>query len=121
MKIAGNRLFNDANDLEQEAFKLFESGNDLAQDKYKETLLKYKEAMKKFEQGAKIDQGSFDDSIKIAGEHISDVNKVIDNIDQAELSKNIGKVNVDDEKKEKNEVENVVNTNLFQQVDGVYN
>ena len=119
LKIEGNRLFNAANELEKEAFKLFDkekSDNSAAQNKYREALVKYEQAVKKFEEGSKID-GKFGDSLKIARELVQDVNKAIDNINQAELNTNIGQVKIDDEKQEKRENDEAVNTNLHEEVD----
>ncbi|KAJ3665568.1 hypothetical protein Zmor_001059 [Zophobas morio] len=124
LKIEGNRLFNEANDLEQAAFTLFKNGasdNSVAQNKYKEGLEKYKEAVKKFEAGAKIDPSKFDDSVTIANECVTEVAKVIDNIDQAELNNNVGKMNADEEKKEESKDDQVVDTSFIQQVDGAEN
>ncbi|KAJ3665562.1 hypothetical protein Zmor_001053 [Zophobas morio] len=119
LKIDGNRLFNEANELEKEAFKYFESGKDdntSAKNKYKEALLKYKQAVQKFEEGAKLDN-KFGESVNIANEFVQEVKKVVDDIETTELKSRINKVNIDEGKTDKNE--QVTDTMLQEQIDDV--
>ena len=75
LKIDGNRLFNEGNQIDKEAYKLFDDDkgdNRRAQDKYEEALIKYEGAITKFEEGAKIDS-RFNDSKTVVNTFTADV------------------------------------------------
>ncbi|RZC33859.1 TPR 11 domain containing protein, partial [Asbolus verrucosus] len=125
IKIDGNRLFNEANELEKEAFTLFQEAREskvfddytTSQNKYKEALNKYESAKEKFDEGMKMSDNKFEVCSEITDEHIKEVTKVIDAIDRVELNHNINQVNVEEEQKE-TELENPnINSNFEKQID----
>ena len=86
LKIAGNRLFKEASELDKEASRTCGSGESektVALNKYKEALVKYEAAAEKFEQGVKIDS-KFNNSLKIANDHAQDVKKILEDINKVE-------------------------------------
>ncbi|KAJ3645483.1 hypothetical protein Zmor_023133 [Zophobas morio] len=124
LKIEANKIFNEASKQEKEAYDLFtiarKSGifNDYAsaQNKYKEVSAKYEEALKKFEEGAKTNS-KFGECVNITKEEIEAIEKVVDDIDKAQLSYTMSQVQVSDDKEEENEEAQQVNTNLQEQID----
>ncbi|EFA09127.1 hypothetical protein TcasGA2_TC015988 [Tribolium castaneum] len=122
LKLDGNKLFNEANELEAKAFELVKNaktGEQLnsAQDMYREVLAKYEEAKKKFDEGAKRDKVNFGESATFVKSQIDEVQKVINDIEKAELNLNMNEVHVNDEEK-KTEGEEEVNKDLHEERDG---
>ncbi|KAJ3665561.1 hypothetical protein Zmor_001052 [Zophobas morio] len=89
LKIEGNRIFNEANEMEKEAFVIFDNGGGdivAARNNYKDALVKFQEALKKFEDGLQLDRDKFEDCVNIARAHIEEVNQMIDDIERIGLN-----------------------------------
>ncbi|KAJ3642925.1 hypothetical protein Zmor_025672 [Zophobas morio] len=100
LKIEGTRIFNEANDLEKEAFGMFDNGGGdsvAARNNYQEALVKFQEALKKFEEAMQLDPDKFEDCVSIARGHIEEVNKMIDDIERVGLNDFSGQEAEDDE------------------------
>jgi tetratricopeptide (TPR) repeat protein len=129
IKVEGNELFNKAIEVEKLAFEAFESArksnehNDYkaAGNKYKEALNMYKAAKNTFDAGSKIDTVKFGACLQIIDDHIKDVMRVLNDINEIVFINNMDKVTIEERKREEMDSQDGINMKLQQQVDVTVN